>query len=1519
MPFDSTLTTKISPLIDGQVPEFVTSDHQVFVNFIKSYYKFLESAEVVLTTTIDHIIQETISTNYILDEKSEKVVTETGSGTTSKFVVDETITGSTSNATSTVLVDDLDKNSRLFITSQQKFKIGETITGSTSGATAVIKSYRGNPVQNIQQLVDFNDPDNTIDTFLNELVNQFLKTIPQTLASDISKRNLIKNIRDLYSAKGTSEGHKLFLRILFDEEAEIVYPNKYMLRASKGIWEAPTKIRVQANAGADGNEIIGQYITGATSGATAMVINSNAFSQGLYSVTELTLDSNTLVGTFVAGETLNADSLTQDIAMSFVLYKFITDTTITNDGTLYSVGDTLDLDSTVGNGYAKISVDQVSTGGVDEVLVQSGGSGYKVGDPLVFTPHANDTSVDTASAVVSVIGGSILLEDTVGNDDYIIFETAQNVSIVQNKFVLDATDYQLSNKGDNLILERTDLGGSDAGEFILTEQKLESTDYYGNDFDRTILEEAAVDASDRGQIKKIFVTHPGGAYSQLPTITITSDNGTGATLYALTSDIGRVLSTNIIDPGFDYTAIPKNSFFGNFVLKDVTGDFRPGDTLTTHTGTVKSWDSGRQLLITTIDDTERIKLVNEEPVPFDAIEEVSFVEQKLQLEQFQASPYRMIADNVLENQTLDDFGNLRNIHIILEDGTGSGKIIGEGETLIRTFPSIVLEGTDSSGKNAGSNLVLDSHTAWPGSAIIIEDGGTDGAGTDAGDNILCDFHTYGPIGVEGDIIIQESQTVTTYHADQKKHYGVGSKVHAEWQGRGAIASAGKVVPEIEGGLILDFEWATYYGDPRAIDNHFFDGTETTINFITEDGDYLIHEEYGQNFLLEDTVGNDDYIIGETERLNTHTLVLNGSKKNMSGLTVLASSDDGSYVNTEIDRDYVGELISGGSASGTIALADVASVSLEANPTITSLGTFKTTDHLISEYTVKLQDSKYYQDFSYEIKIGQSTVDYLSELKAAVHPAGFLPFGKVNLAQQISAAIVQPTAGNIIDFTSDTTTYSPLLASVLETVFGHHLKRRLGANDRYVLGSLYEQILLNETECDIILDGTDGNSANAGDDLLLDGTDGSSTNAGSNIIAEDSLRDVGDGIVIEDGWDGGRLMTEAAAIIPSVIESFGGPETGRDVTLFSVAKVGMRLPLPEPILGTGLQFFGNMSSGGITEFGGIELEDGYRIAGPTTMRDRLLFDGHEVGTPATVVDQGELIELEVYSNPNVSYGPSFSDLEYRDEYDLITESGVGDFYLNYETATPGFSNKRIRTEGVSITNITLGDLQRPSVILADDGTTTAGTDIDAIMPEDALDVQCATDQLRYEDGFVFLQEDRTGLQLGGSILLEHTRFELEDGSDVGTTHQINKEQSNFATFTRPAKIHVRTRGRIAWQDETTEWTFVLNGTDGSSSNAGDNIILDGINSAGVDAGENITSEKYSYQLHPYTYDGGFALINSTAGSSTDAGDYLELESGTWVSVSGSYPVFVPDQPETWDTSQGFFDSTNLSFDIEFGDG
>ena len=69
-----------------------------------------------------------------LMKNDNRIVLETGTGTTGKFIVGETITGATSGATAEVLVDDLGNTTkpRLFITSQQQFITGETITGGTS-------------------------------------------------------------------------------------------------------------------------------------------------------------------------------------------------------------------------------------------------------------------------------------------------------------------------------------------------------------------------------------------------------------------------------------------------------------------------------------------------------------------------------------------------------------------------------------------------------------------------------------------------------------------------------------------------------------------------------------------------------------------------------------------------------------------------------------------------------------------------------------------------------------------------------------------------------------------------------------------------------------------------------------------------------------------------------------------------------------------------------------------------------------------------------------------------------------------------------------------------------------------------------------------------------------------------------------------------------------------------------------------------------------------------------------------
>jgi hypothetical protein len=156
-------TDKISNLINQQVPEFVLEQHPKFLEFLKTYYTFMESAELGVTSvqTTDGILleTETAQTNELLLDGSrldtdrtqldagDKVILE--SSTYGKFTRGETITGQTSNATTTVLAEDLD-NGRLYISAQDKFIDGEQVVGNSSNATAIINNYKPNPVNNIQ-------------------------------------------------------------------------------------------------------------------------------------------------------------------------------------------------------------------------------------------------------------------------------------------------------------------------------------------------------------------------------------------------------------------------------------------------------------------------------------------------------------------------------------------------------------------------------------------------------------------------------------------------------------------------------------------------------------------------------------------------------------------------------------------------------------------------------------------------------------------------------------------------------------------------------------------------------------------------------------------------------------------------------------------------------------------------------------------------------------------------------------------------------------------------------------------------------------------------------------------------------------------------------------------------------------------------------------------------------------------------------------------------------------------------
>ena len=485
---------KLSPILSDLLPEFVRADHQQFIKFLRDYFKYLEAGELEISGSVNYLKQETLSENFVLDENGDNIVLQ---DSVSKFTVGETITGSTSKATAQVLVDDFDDNQKLYITSNQRFITGETITGASSLSSATITKYRANPVQNIQQLLEYANVDNTIFDFLDKFRDSFLEGIPNTLANGLSKRKLIKSIKDLYSAKGTEKGHKLFFRMLFDDEAELFYPRDNMLRVSESTWSENSFMRVIENTGSNFTELENQTITGQSSGASILIEKVTKFTESGTQFAQLQVSLDSLSGTFNIGETVNGASSISDVSMSGTVQELLTGATITSGGQYYEINDTVSVSG--GNGQGQLIVKDIGSGSIDEIVIDDVGSGYVVGDSVIF--DNSGTNGGGASAEVEIVGGAISLENKTSPD---LVQTEEREQIVVHHSVSfdleDATNNNAyitlnteADDNDNIILEdNSGLLLSELSAVDFARQQSQSTDLSGE----IILESDVIDFSE---------------------------------------------------------------------------------------------------------------------------------------------------------------------------------------------------------------------------------------------------------------------------------------------------------------------------------------------------------------------------------------------------------------------------------------------------------------------------------------------------------------------------------------------------------------------------------------------------------------------------------------------------------------------------------------------------------------------------------------------------------------------------------------------------------------------------------------------------------------------------------------------------------------------------------------------------------------------------------------------------------------------------------------------------------------
>tara|TARA_B100000900_G_scaffold223521_1_gene189696 strand:+ start:9172 stop:12219 length:3048 start_codon:yes stop_codon:yes gene_type:complete len=556
---------KLSTLIKQQVPEFVLTDHPKFTEFLTSYFLFMESAELNLDqfTDIDQILLETVGTtdSFVLLNQTTKNGLDAGNKLVneentfgSSFQKGEIITGATSGATSTILAEDTIANDRLFISANNGWITGETVTGSISGATAKVRKYRANPVENIQQLLNYSDPDHTISDFLNQMKEEFLNTIPRDTDEGVDTRKLIKNIKSLYRAKGTAKAHKAFFRILFDESAEVYTPSDDMLRVSGGSWNVQTFIRCTQTSLQSVNDPIfltGQTITQANNPsstiinkATAIVENVLKFQEGSTQIIEIILNTETTTGTFINGaEITGISNADPDVTIGATVSECLSTAVITNNGNTLTVGDEATLTGGGGSG-ARIQVLDISGAGVSEVIVDSVGENFEEGDTLTF-------SSGTAEAKVSVVNGGFAPESgsidshielevgtvTGGGSGDLLFEDAIDNN-EGGKFLDESTimrDLQVRTSLENevgSILQEEYIDDSADRIYVVNQEDETDLPYNMEADDHIVLEDLVAgegipgnkivqqNATGVGDITDVRMIASGSGYTTLPTATI---------------------------------------------------------------------------------------------------------------------------------------------------------------------------------------------------------------------------------------------------------------------------------------------------------------------------------------------------------------------------------------------------------------------------------------------------------------------------------------------------------------------------------------------------------------------------------------------------------------------------------------------------------------------------------------------------------------------------------------------------------------------------------------------------------------------------------------------------------------------------------------------------------------------------------------------------------------------------------------------------------------------------------------
>lgn len=312
-------------------------------------------------------------------------------------------------------------NIREFITPVQRGRLPSFVRADYPAFEKYIVDYfefleeDGNALQVLEEWRDNGDPDNNVSPYVDAILQDLGWTWTGSLT--VSKRLLLKNLREFYLSRGTFRSFEFLFRSLFGETVQVRYPREEMLfldtadYASEITFFATALNRLDPafiEILKDSDEGKAVEIVGQISGVVATVESIRTLLSGGEGYLQITILQP--LKDFVPREDVMIYSESGFvIETSFPVLKL----KVSTPGSGYTVGDDVIVEGAGLDGLIRVS--SILPGGVDSIAIEDGGLGYSVGDKIVAEKSEIDLGFGFFGSVATVDGSGTITSAVVLN------------------------------------------------------------------------------------------------------------------------------------------------------------------------------------------------------------------------------------------------------------------------------------------------------------------------------------------------------------------------------------------------------------------------------------------------------------------------------------------------------------------------------------------------------------------------------------------------------------------------------------------------------------------------------------------------------------------------------------------------------------------------------------------------------------------------------------------------------------------------------------------------------------------------------------------------------------------------------------------------------------------------------------------------------------------------------------------------------------------------------------------------